>query len=59
MSLHDLSTIEASRFTRPQTRWERCIHHYELLLNAGLSHEESLRIAEETTAAEYQERQAA
>lgn len=59
MSFHDISIIEASRFTRPQTRWERCMHHYELLLNAGLPHEEALPIAEETTAAEFQERHAA
>src|SRR5690606_32045363 len=59
MSLHDLATIEASRATRHMSRWERCLYHYELLIDAGLSHGEALRIAEETTAAEYQERQAA
>lgn len=58
MSFQELYALELLRITQP-SRWERCFHHYELLLNAGLSTDEAAQKATETSDAEYAERQLA
>lgn len=57
--MNDLALIEASRLTRPRTRWERFMHHYDLLLYAGLPDAEAESIAEEIVKAEFGERKTA
>ncbi len=52
--IHDLAIMEVSRLTRGPSPWERRVHHYDMLLDAGLSHEEALQIVEDVSRAEQQ-----
>lgn len=53
--IHDLALLEVSRLTRGPSPWERRVHHYDMLLDAGLPHDEALRIAEDVSRAEQQQ----
>lgn len=57
MTLIDFSSIEASRITRFQSAWERRVHHYELLLNAGVPDDEALRIVTDVARKELDQQQ--
>lgn len=41
-----MDILEAARLLRFQTDWERRFHHYNLLLEAGLSADEAAQIAD-------------
>ena len=41
-----MDLLDVARLLRFQTAWERRFHHYNLLLDAGISAEEASRIAD-------------